>query len=169
MESIQEYQRAAELEPRMAPHLWQLGISRYYAGHFEQGRQQFELHQRVNPHDVENAAWHFICVARADGLEAARRTLINIDTKRDTRIPMAEIYKFYADHRSAAFVIEAAEAADTELAKMYAHLYLGLYYEAADDEDRARNHIRQAAAAHLADHYMHDVAKVHLRLRNWDH
>jgi lipoprotein NlpI len=60
-------------------------------------------------------------------------------------------------------------SADTEQAKMYAHRYLRLYYEVAGEENRARKHIHQAAAADLADHFMHEVAKVHLRLRNWDH
>jgi len=87
--SLQDFQRAAELDPRARPHLWQRGISYYYAGQFRKGRQLFELHQRVNPHDVENAAWHFLCVAAGDGIAAARKSLFKIDTARDTRIPMS--------------------------------------------------------------------------------
>ena len=92
--SLQEFDRAAQLAPRSAPHLWQRGISDYYAGKFRAGRKQFESHKAVNPHDVENATWHFICVARQDGLEAARKALIEIDIKRDTRVPMAQVYEF---------------------------------------------------------------------------
>src|SRR5580704_183835 len=65
--SIQDFNRAAELDPQMAPQLWQRGISDYYAGKFDDGRRQFELHKTVNPNDVENAAWHFLCVARQRG------------------------------------------------------------------------------------------------------
>ena len=54
--SIEDFDRAAKLEPRIAPHLWQRGISLYYAGRFKEGREQFESHKAVNPHDVENAA-----------------------------------------------------------------------------------------------------------------
>lgn len=162
-ESIQDFDRAAELEPRIAPHLWQRGISLYYMGEFRKGRQQFESHKAVNPHDVENAAWHFICVVRTDGVKAARKSLIKIDTTRDTRVPMSEVYRFYAGRGSANAVIEAAEKADTERARMYAHLYLGLYDEVAGQADKARSHMRKAAAAKLKDHYMHHVAKLHAR------
>ncbi len=167
-ESIRDFQRAAELEPRSAPHLWQLGISLYYAGEFEQGRRLFESHQRVNPHDVENAAWHFICMARSENLEAARKSLIEIDTARDVRVPMSEVYAFFAGRGSEVAILEAAKKSGTPRAQMYAHLYLGLYHEAAGKEDRAREHMRKAAAAKLRNHYMHDVAKVHLLQRNWD-
>ena len=36
-----------------------------YAGRYQDCREQFESHRTVNPDDVENAAWHFLCVARA--------------------------------------------------------------------------------------------------------
>jgi lipoprotein NlpI len=166
-ESIQDFDQAAKLELRVAPHLWQRGISLYYAGEFQKGRQQFEFHKAVNPHDVENATWHFICVARIDGVEAAGKSLIKIDTTRDTRVPMAEVYRFYAGRGSKDAVIAAAEKAGTERARMYAHLYLGLYYEAAGEADKARGHMRKAAAAKLQDHYMHEVAKIHLLQREW--
>lgn len=166
-ESIQDFDRAAKLEPRVAPHLWQRGISLYYAGEFQKGRQQFESHKAVNPHDVENATWHFICVARTDGVDAARKSLIQIDTTRDTRVPMAEAYQFFAGRGSEDAVITVAEKAGTERARMYAHLYLGLYYEAVGEADKARGHMQKAATAKLQDHYMHDVAKIHLLQRKW--
>ena len=50
---------------------------------------------------------------------------------------------------------------------MYAHLYLGLYFEAAGDAKQARSHLQQAADAHVTDNYMHDVAKIHLLQRKW--
>lgn len=166
--SIRDFQQAVELDPRTGPQLWQRGISHYYAREFKKGRRQFESHRTVNPHDVENAAWHFICVAAVDGLVAARKSLIKIDTTRDTRIPMSQVYRFYAGRGSEESVIDAAEKADTELARMYAHLYLGLYYEVAGKVEKARGHMRKAAAARLQNHYMHDVSKVHLRERKWD-
>ena len=64
-------------------------------------------------------------------------------------------------------VMEAAENAGTERARMYAHLYLGLFHEVAGDEKKARDHLQEAAAARLENHYMHDVAKVHLLQRKW--
>ncbi len=167
-DSIRDFDRAAELDPQTAPYLWQRGISDYYAGKFKEGRRQFESHKAVNPDDVENAAWHFLCVARTDGIEAARKALIKIDLTRDPRVPMTEIYQFFAGRGSKATVLEAARRADSERAQMYAHLYLGLYYEVAGDAKTARAHIRQAAAARLQENYMHEVARVHLLQRKWD-
>jgi hypothetical protein len=47
--------------------------------------------------------------------------------------------------------------------EFFAHLYVGLYYEALRDK-RALEHIRMAAADRYAaaGGYMHTVAKVHL-------
>src|SRR5262249_5335518 len=139
-----------------------------YAGKFREGRQQFEQHQTVNPHDVENAAWHFLCVARTDGIAAARKSLIKIDTTRDPRVPMAEIYAFYAGRGSKENVLQAAAKDGSPEAAMYADLYLGLYYEAAGDKDQARTYLRKAAGAAAPPSYMQDVAKVHVRQRHWD-
>ncbi|MEO6033702.1 MAG: tetratricopeptide repeat protein, partial [Verrucomicrobiota bacterium] len=66
-ESIADFDKFIELVPHQAPYLWQRGIACYYAGRFEDGRKQFELHQSVNSSDVENAVWHFLCVARSAG------------------------------------------------------------------------------------------------------
>jgi lipoprotein NlpI len=166
--SLADFDRAAQLAPKSAPQLWQLGISDYYAGKFREGRRQFELHQTVNPDDVENAAWHFLCVARVDGLPAARKSLLKIDTTRDARVPMAEIYELFAGRGSPDAVLRAAAKDATPQAAMYANLYLGIYFEAAGDNDKARASIRKAAAASIDDNYMHDVAKVHVRQRHWD-
>jgi lipoprotein NlpI len=165
--SIQDFNRAAELDPQMAPQLWQRGISDYYAGKFDEGRRQFELHKTVNPNDVENGTWHFLCVARERGIDRARNGLMRIDLAQDDRVPMAEIYAFYAGRGSEEAVLNAAKKTDTEMARMYAHLYLGLYFEVAGDAKKARSHLQQAAAARVSDNYMYDVAKVHLLERKW--
>ncbi|MGI9428140.1 MAG: hypothetical protein ACR2NM_05750, partial [Bythopirellula sp.] len=125
-------------------------------------------HQRVNPHDVENAAWHFICLARVKNVEAAQKKLLDIDTTRDSRVPMREVYRFYAGQGTATEVLAAAEQANTERARMYAHLYLGLYYEVTKQPKQARDHLRKSAAARLENNYMHNVAKVHLLQRKWN-
>jgi lipoprotein NlpI len=167
--SLADFNRAAKLDPKLAPQLWQRGIVDYYAGKFRDGQRQFELHQTVNPHDVENAAWHFVCVARLDGPAAARKSLLKIDTARDTRVPMAEIYELFAGRGSPEAVLRAAAADKSPQAAMYANLYLGLYLEATSgDNSQARACLRKAAAANLPRNYMCDVAKVHVRQRHWD-
>ena len=69
----------------MKPYLCQRGISQYCLGDFAGGRQQFEIHRKVNPNDVENAAWHYLCVAKTDGQDVARQSLIPIKTEFDRR------------------------------------------------------------------------------------
>lgn len=165
--SLEEFERAMENDERIEPYLWQRGISQYYAGRYANGRRQFALHRVVNPNDVENAVWHFLCVAQLSGLEAASRALIVIDTAQDKRVPMAEIYAFYGGQGSAEKVLAAAVREGNPIAAMYAYLYLGLYYEVAGDLRSAERHIRQAVEVELEDVYMHDVARIHMRQRGW--
>lgn len=161
--SIADFDRYLALSPAEKPHHWQRGISLYYAGRFTEGKQQFELHQTVNTQDVENAVWHYLCTARAESLAAARKQLIPIDG--DPRIPMAQVHRLFAGKATPKEVIAAAEAGPERTRAgeplFYAHLYLGLYFEAAGDEKKAREHILKAAARAKANGYMGDVARVH--------
>ncbi|HUS39121.1 MAG TPA: hypothetical protein VMX74_06705 [Pirellulales bacterium] len=165
--SLRHFDKAAVLDPDIVPRLWQRGISHYYAGKYKDGVRQFEIHKTANPHDVENAAWHFLCAARVVGIDAARKSIIEIDTRHDSRIPMKEIYNLYAGSGSVDAVFKSAEKADRPTASMYANLYLGLYYEVAGEKDKAKRHMQKAASAKLSGQYMHDVAKVHLLQRGW--
>jgi lipoprotein NlpI len=165
--SLADFDRAAQLDPKLAPQLWQRGIADYYAGKYREGRRQFELHQTVNPNDVENAAWHFLCVVHLEGLEAAQKSMLKVDTTRDTRVPMPEIYQMLAGRGSAEYALNAAMRDGTPQAQMYANLYVGLFLEAIGDKGPAQPYIRRAAAAKVPGNYMRDVAKVHLRQRHW--
>src|SRR5262245_8155216 len=64
-----------KLVPADAPPCCQPGIPLYYAGRYRDCRAQFESHRTVNPNDVENAAWHSLCVARAETPAKARAAL----------------------------------------------------------------------------------------------
>jgi lipoprotein NlpI len=167
-ESIADFDKFIELSPAQSPHHWQRGISLYYAGRFEDGRKQFELHQTVNPNDVENAVWHFLCVARASGVDQARAALIPIQG--DSRVPMMEVHALFAGKLKPEAVLKAATADDSPPAQLqrqlfYAHLYLGLYFEALGDAEKAREHIIKAAGQYQTGDYMGDVARVHQQLR----
>jgi lipoprotein NlpI len=168
VESARLFDALVAVQPAAEPQLWQRGISLYYAGRFADGRRQFELHRPANPADVENAAWHFACVARDEGVPAARRALLPVGD--DPRVPMREILELFAGRAEPDTVLAAAEAGDEAVRRnqrCYAHLYLGLYFESAGDADRARHHILQAAGPFSMDHYMGLVAQVHARLRGW--
>ena len=166
-ESIADFDKYLELIPPQAPQHWQRGIALYYAGRFDDGRKQFEAHQTVNPSDVENAVWHFLCVARGAGLEKARATLIPIQG--DTRVPMMEIHALFAGKAKPEDVMASAQSGDQRTGfaarkLFYAHLYLGLYYEAIGDGPHAREHIFQAAEKFEENDYMGDVARVHAEM-----
>ena len=159
-ESAEAFDALIEVSPSVAPQLWQRGITLYYAGRYADCRAQFELHRTVNPADVENAAWHFLCVARAESAAKARAALLPVGP--DARVPMREIYDMFRGALEPEQVLEAAGSQET--AQFYADLYVGLYFEAIRDDRRALEHIRAAAADRYANAggYMHTVAKVHL-------
>lgn len=168
-ESVAAFDRLIALEPGAKPQLWQRGLSLYYTGDYKAGREQFEVHQTVNPADVENAAWHFICVARAENVEAARKALIPIEG--DSRIPMKEVHDLFAGKGSEEAVLKAAETGEGETLRnhrCYAHLYLGLYFEALGDEAKAKGHMLKAAGDYSMDHYMGKCAQVHVKVRGWE-
>jgi lipoprotein NlpI len=158
-ESVAAFDELARVVPGEAPYLWQRGIALYYAGRYQDCRAQFESHRTVNPDDVENAAWHFLCVARAESPKAARAALLPVGP--DSRVPMREVYEMFRGTMAADGVLKAAGSRPQ--ARFYAHLYAGLYSEAIGDPARAREHIELAAQPQLADAggYMHMVAVVH--------
>ena len=159
-ESLAAFDELARVAPTEAPYLWQRGIALYYAGRYKDCRAQFESHRTVNPDDVENAAWHFLCVARGESPSAARAALLPVGP--DPRVPMREVLEMFRGSIGADAVLKAAGTRPQ--ARFYAHLYVGLYAEATNDAARARQHIEAAADTQFADAggYMHMVARVHL-------
>ena len=63
----------------------------------------------MNPADVENAAWHFLCVARQEGAEKARAALLPVGA--DPRVPMREVYEMFRGRLEPSAVIAAAGSA----------------------------------------------------------
>lgn len=165
-ESIADFDKFLELVPAQKPHHWQRGISLYYAARFKDGKEQFEIHQTVNSNDVENAVWHFLCAARADGLASAKKNLIPIEG--DGRVPMAEVHRLFAGKAKPEDVLAAAKATPAQGRAgeplFYAHLYLGIYFEAIGDAKQARDYIFKAAERASENGYMGDVARVHAEI-----
>jgi tetratricopeptide (TPR) repeat protein len=149
----------AKAVPELAPQLWQRGIALYYAGRYDDCRRQFESHRAVNPDDVENAAWHFLCVARAESPARAKAALLPVGP--DPRAPMREVYQMFRGAMTPAQVLAAAGTRPD--AQFFAHLYVGLYYEALGTKDKALEHITLAAQEPFERYggYMHMVARVH--------
>ena len=165
--AVDDWDREIAIAPHRGPHHWQRGLALYYLNEFEKGIAQFESHQTVNGNDVENAAWHFLCVARAKGgsVEKAREKFIPIEG--DSRVPMKEVHRLFAGKGTPEEVLRAARnnAGGIILRNQvcYAHLYLGLYYEALEMPEKAAEHIKLAAVDFKMDHYMGRVAQLHHR------
>jgi lipoprotein NlpI len=77
-----------------------------------------------------------------------------------------KIHALYAGNATVQDVLDAATAGKPSEAALktqlfYAHLYIGLYYEAQADDAKAKEHIALAATTYGIDGYMGDVARVH--------
>jgi len=162
VESAAGFDTLARLIPDQAPQLWQRGIALYYAGRYKDCRTQFESHRTVNPDDVENAVWHFLCVAREESPAKARSALLPVGP--DSRVPMRQVYEMFRGTLKPEDVLAAAGTQAS--GRFYAELYTGLYFEATGDKRQALQHITAAAADRFASvgGYMHTVAKVHLKV-----
>jgi lipoprotein NlpI len=165
-EAVADYDAYLKLKPDAAPHHWRRGIALYYAGRYADGARQFESHQAVNPEDVENAAWHFLCVARDKGVDEARKGLITVS--RDNRVPMAQVQKLFAGTGTADDVFAMAATVGENSgagkeARFFAYLYVGLYCEATGNATKAKEYIRTAAEKYPNGQYMWDVAAAHAK------
>ncbi len=166
-EAIADYDAYLKANAKFAPEHWRRGIALYYAGKFKDGVAQFETHKTVNPEDVENAAWHYLCNAKVAGKEKSQKALIAVT--QDTRVPMAEIQKLYAGKLKPEDVLAAAQKvkAGTPLgtsARFYANLYVGLWYEAEGDAKKTREHLAEAVEKYKIGDYMWDVGQAHLQM-----
>ncbi len=164
-EAVADYDAFLKANPKFAPKHWRRGIALYYAGKHEDGVKQFELHKTDNPQDVENAAWHYLCNVKVVGKEKSQAALI--DVTRDSRIPMAEIQKLYAGKLKPEDVLAAADkvkGAEKTSAQFYAHLYVGLWYDAEGDAKKVKEHLTTAVEKYEIGDYMWDVGNAHLQL-----
>lgn len=162
-ESLADFDKYLALRPDDFPGHWKRGISCYYAGKFEDGKKQFEGYEKVDTNDVENAVWHFLCNARLIGIDKARKDILKIG--KDKRVPMMQVYDLFAGKIKPDDVLKAVKEGDPQEKELnyrsfYAHLYLGLFAEAAGDAKLALEHLSQAEKHKIA-HYMWDVARVH--------
>ena len=148
--SIDDFDRAERLNPALTPYLWQRGIAYYYAERFEDGTKQFEADLTVNGHDVEETVWRYLCQAQVQGAEAAHVSLLPVMT--DPRPVMGWVYQLFAGACDTDQVVARWRDAGRG-DRFYSALYVGLYFEAARDRQRARHPITQAADMQVIEDY----------------
>ncbi len=167
-ESVSDFDKYVALRPDDEKSQWERGIAYYYVEDFAKGAKQFELYQTYYDQDVENSVWRYLCVARSEGVEKAQAKMLPITN--DRRVPMMQIYDLYRGKLKPEDVLAAANAGNPGKESLntrlfYAHLYLGLWHEAAGRAAEAKEHLLKAEE-HKIGHYMWDVAHVHAeRLR----
>jgi lipoprotein NlpI len=161
-EAVRYFDQYLNKVPAALPELWQRGIALYFVGDYQRGAEQFEVHRRVNPHDVENAAWHFLCVAKRDSLDKARQLVL--PAPNDPRVPMEEVLAMLrsGDRDAVRKRMEATAAGTTarQEADFYGNFYLGLDADARGELSEALE-LLSKSAADAPHHYMGDVARVY--------
>lgn len=161
--SLKQFERYIALVPGDQAQLWQYGIALTLANRFDRGRELFELHRVVNSNDVENAAWHFLCVAKTTNLNEAKALVL--PAPGDSRVPMSQIQSLLVDGNEQNVIDAVArlsEGSDSRRsADFYGKLYLGLYADAQGDATKAIKLVGDAVKIAEPD-YMGDIARVYL-------
>ncbi|KAL3685484.1 hypothetical protein R1sor_003506 [Riccia sorocarpa] len=166
-ESLEKFDEALELDPRQRPYLWQRGLSLYYLDRFEDGAAQFRDDVAVNPNDTEEALWTFLCEARIYGPEEARRRFLKVGT--DSRPIMRKVYEVYRDGSPVEEILQSVNST-SGADFFYASLYTGLYHEAYNNADAAREALIAAVRSPYGSRsgdYMASLARVHCLCRDW--
>jgi lipoprotein NlpI len=162
IDSVRLFDKYLKMNPGAEPELWQRGIGLYFIGEYGKAAEQFVLHREANPHDVENAAWHFLCVAKGESFDIAKKGLL--PAPGDSRVPMKEIYDMLrtGDEEAITKAIEQLpeNTEGREEAAFNGDLYRGLYADAKGDTKKAKEYLDRAANR-APSHYMGDVAKVY--------
>ena len=165
-ESIALFDRLAVLVPSVAPTLWQRGVALYVVGRYGDCAAQFASFHAEDPGDLENAAWHFLCVARAESPAHARAALLKAGP--DPRILRQQIYEMLSGQRTPGQLLDLA-LKSVAIVQFYGRLYAGLYLDASGDRAQAIEHLTEAADPRYDGYggFMNVVAKVYLaRLRS---
>ncbi|MEM8734321.1 MAG: hypothetical protein AAGG44_08875 [Planctomycetota bacterium] len=166
-ESLKYFDQVVKMQPRLAPYNWQRGIALCSVERFKDGAAQFKTHHDVNPDDVENSAWYFLCVAKTEGIEAARKTVI--PSRGDGREPMMSVLAMLKEELKPEEVVQAAidktqAGAARKRAQFYADLYVALYYDSLNQSEEARRYLERSLK-YGDNGYMVDAARVYLKDR----
>src|SRR5688572_1704435 len=159
--AVAEFDRAIRAGGRThtADACWERGLALYYAGEPEKARAQFDAYHKVDPLDIENGLWRYLCVAVRDGSEKAREALPAYERK--TRAPFPALLELYNGRGSIDAVLEQASAGATgarlDENLFYAHFYVAKHLQAKKDA-AARAHLEKALARPV-DHFMYACAK----------
>ena len=175
--AVQDWQAFLQLKPDKEAEHWQICVGFALLGHYEEARKRFDWHSTTNTQDLEVAFWHFLCVARTEGLEVARERIKSAPEEK--RVPMTELHALFAGKGTEADVWLAVERGTPEKAErakreFFAHYYLGLLRQSEGKLDEAKQSVKEALSiAKANDGFIGDspggqlrggdIARVHLQ------
>ncbi|MEM9644993.1 MAG: hypothetical protein AAF989_08355 [Planctomycetota bacterium] len=162
-DSIVSFERAISLagDDEFTAGLWQYGISLFFAKRYDEGTKLFDQYQQFGPDDVETAAWHFMCMAKAKDVETARQNVIEIYG--DGRPAMKEVHQRLSGGEDSIVHDAIRKAKGTPrqgAAIFFGNFYLGAIADAEGDLPRAKRRMKVAAISPYTE-FMADVAKVY--------
>ncbi len=145
--AVSDWVNFIRLKPDKEADHWQICVAYALLGSYEDARKQFEWHWTVNAEDMEVAFWHYLCVARMEGLESAQENLIEVTG--EERVPMPELHQLFKGGGSEAEVWLAVEEGDPgkderNQREFFANYYLGLHRQAAGKLEEADELIGKA-------------------------
>lgn len=148
-EALADYDRMVELEPALEKGHWRRGLAYYFVGEPARGARQFEAYHGHDDVDRENGLWRYLCMAKAQGRDAARGALLKYE--KEDREPLPAVYRVLSGEGKAEDILPAIEKAsidevDKETRRFYAHLYLGLILEVDGKTEAAVEHLKKATA-----------------------
>ncbi len=169
--ALDDYEAMVRLRPAAARSHWRRGIAQYYCERFRESAAQFGLYHEFDTVDRENGIWRFLAQARVEGIEKARKRLI--DYEKPDRAPLPEVYRMFQGKLSAEALLRGIEAADLapaerEKQRFYGELYAGLLASTENRIPAAKAHLRRATRnrwaprAGYGPRYMWHVARLHL-------
>jgi len=163
--SVEDFDAAIRLFPSLERKHWQRGLAYYVLEEYEKGARQFALYQTHYGADVENVVWHMACLARDTDFATAQPKMLRLEGV-DDRVPLMTVDALFRGTSNPEAVLEAASRVpqDTDPgkeARLYAELYLALYFDARQDPTSRDQHLQRAVDNQL-DYYMWDVAHVWL-------
>ncbi|CAJ1361058.1 unnamed protein product [Effrenium voratum] len=167
-DSVKLFDEAAESGFPKA-RLWQRGLSLYYAERFADGTEQFRKDVDLNPNDTEESIWAFLCEAKMQGFDQARKQMLTVG--QDPRPVMRNAYALFRGDDDGKYLETMENLAQRSGSDcFYASLYLGLFYEAKADSAKAKEWLLKAVDSSYgrsSNDYMADLARVHALRRGW--
>jgi len=156
-ESVECFDKVKQLNPQSSAFLWTRGIALFFVGKYKEGWNQFQEDMKENGSDYEEIFWRFLCMSMDEeiGFMEAQKQILSPKDKKDTRIPLSQLFDLYQGVGKEDIVLEAAKKSKTS--EFYAYLYLCIFCLCKKEKDKSMEFIQKAVNISLDD-FMYTIA-----------